>query len=485
MEKIVLIQPKSGEWEFAGIRPPDSLLSVAAVPYKKGYEIKIIDQRTDKGWKTTLKKELKDALCVGITSMTGPQLRYALEAARFVKENSDVTVVWGGIHGSLMPEQTIKSKYIDILVTGEGDYSFAEVVEALEEGKGLSNIKGLYYKEKGEINNTGRRKLIAKLDELPDLPYGLIDIEKYYGFDINAGRSITLMTSRGCPFRCAFCYNTTYYRNTWRGMSAKRTIEKIKYVVDNFGIKNIFFQDDNFCANLKRFEDIVNGILKEKIDITWGLMGARVSSLKLMSDSLLDKAVKAGCVNVDVGIESGSERILKLISKDNTIPEILAVNKKLAKHFYRMKYTFIMGIPTETEEELLQSVRFAIKLCKDNPHVLPLFFVYCAYPGTSLCNLALRHGFKEPKNLEEWSEINYETAHLHYPWLDKKRIKMLKNFEFASLFASKNNDYKIKSPFFKLMARLYRPIAKLRFEKNIYQFPMEIKIIRKISHSLE
>lgn len=479
--KIVLVQPKTGEWDFAGSRPPDSLLAIAALPHKEGYNVKIIDQRIDKNWRETLRREIKDAMLFGTSSMTGPQIKYALEASKIVKQNSEIPVVWGGVHSSLLPEQTIENKNIDVVVKGEGDFSFLEVIKAIENGKGLNKVRGIYYKHNKKILKTGERELIKDLDTLPDYPYEIIDLKNYYGFNIGKGKSITLMTSRGCPFRCAFCYNTVYYHNTWRGMSSKRTMEMIRRAVNELGVKSIYFQDDNFCANIKRFEEIVNSIIKEKLDISWGLLGARVNTLKQMSDGLLSNSVKAGCMDIDVGAESGSDRILKLISKDVNIQEVIDVNKKLAKYFDKTKYTFIMGIPTETESELLQSVKLAVRLSKENPHVLPLFLIYAAYPGTKLYELSIKKGFKVPRNLEGWAEMNFESAYLLYPWLDKKRIKMMKNFEFTSLFASKNNEYKINSKLLIALARLYRPFAKVRFEKNIYQLPAERVLARIVS----
>jgi len=477
-KKIILVQPRTGEWDFLGARPPDSLLAISALPRKEGYDIKIIDQRLNKNWKEILLQELKGALLVGTTSMTGIQIKYALEISKFVKDNSSVPVVWGGVHASLLPEQTIHNEYIDIVVKGEGDYSFLELIKAMEERAGLEGVKGIYYKEGGKIKKTDERPLIKNLDDLSDFPYELVNLDNYYGFNIGQGRSITLMTSRGCPYKCAFCYNLVYYKNTWRGMSARRTVELIKRAVNDFGVKSIFFQDDNFCANAARFEEIVGGILKENIKFRWGLLGARIDTLKRMSDDLLAKAVKAGCMNIDVGIESGSGRILDLISKDVNLQEVIDVNKRLAKYFDKTKYTFIMGIPTETEEELLETVKFFLRLYDDNPNILPLFFIYCAYPGTKLYDIAIQHGFKAPETLEEWAYINYQTAYMHYPWLGKKRIKMLRNFEFTGSLINENSEYKINSKLFKALVRLYRPIAKVRFKRNIYHFPIERTLAR-------
>lgn len=482
--KIVLVQPKTGEWDLAGARPPDSLLAISGLPKKNGYDIKIIDQRIDKLWKDTLKKELKDAFLFGTTSMTGPQIKYALEASRFAKENSNIPVVWGGIHASLLPEQTISNEYIDIVVKGEGDFAFLDLIHGLEK-KDLQNVRGIYYKDKSGIKKTAERELIKNLDELEDYPYELIDMEKYYGFNIKEGRSITLMTSRGCPYKCAFCYNTVYYKNTWRGMSAKKTVGMIKRVVGDFGVKNIYFEDDNFSANVKRFEQIVDLILEENVNITWGLLGTRVNTLKAMSDELLSKAVRAGCINIDVGIESGSSRMLELVSKDVKLPEVVEVNKRLSKYFDKTKYTFIMGMPTETEEELLESVKLSLLLGAENPNSWSVFVTYCAYPGTRLYDLAIKHGFRPPQDLEEWANINYDKVFWYYPWLDKRRINMMQNFGFTSFFANKNNQYKINSEFFKIIAMLYQPIAKMRFEHNIYQFPVDRLMARMLSRYLD
>lgn len=482
-KNIVLVQPRTGHWDLAGARPPDSLLSIAAAPLRAGYNIKIIDQRIDRNWEQTLRRELKDALVFGTTSMTGPQIRYALEASKLVKSISSVPVVWGGVHASLLPEQTVQNDFIDIVLKGEGDFAFLELIRAIE-GNSLDTVKGIYFKRDGKVVRTAERDLIKNLDDLPDWPYELIEIDRYYGFNIAQGRSITLMTSRGCPFRCAFCYNTVYYNNTWRGMSAKRAVQLISNVVQKYGVRNIFFEDDNFSANVSRFEEIVNRILEEKLRVSWGLLGTRVNTLKRMSDELLAKTVKAGCVNIDVGIESGSERLLNLVSKDMNIADALEVNKRLRKYFDKTKYTFIMGMPTETEEELLSTVKLATRLSKDNPNALPMFFTYCAYPGTRLYDIAIEQGFREPKKLEDWADINFETAVYRYPWLDKRRIKMMMNYGFTSMFVSSNASYKIQSPMFRVLARLYQPLAKLRFEHNLYQFPAERVLAKWLSEKM-
>lgn len=486
-KEVLLIQPKAGNWESLGIRPPDGLLTMAALPKKEGYNVKILDLRLEKDWQSALKSHLDNALLVATGCMTGIQIKYALEASRFVKQqNKSVPVVWGGTHATFLPEQTLENENIDIAVMDEGDLTFLELIKKIEANKPLNDVLGIAYKDlSGKIHINQPRPLVQDLDSLPDLPYELIDVKKYYGFDLeNREGSITLNTSRGCPFKCAFCYDTRMYGNTWRGFSAKRTVEIIRNVVNRFGIRNIFFQDDNFAANLKRFKDIVYGIIDEKIDIKWGLLGIRLDTLKLLDDAFLRDLEKAGCVNMDSGVESGSDRILKMIRKGITVKEIIDINKKMGNYSFKAKYTFIVGYPSETEEEMIQSVKLALQLVKDNKNAYTPFFIYTAYPGVELWEIAKQYGIEEPKKLEEWENFDYENAYLNYKWLDKRKIKMMRNLAFTSNFANKNIRYKISKGYLRALFNLYYPLAKLRFKYNVYQLPIDIKLAHSIADSL-
>ena len=487
-KEILLIQPKAGNWENLGIRSPDGLLTLAALPKKEGYNVKILDLRLEKDWQSALKKHLDtNPLLVATTCMTGIQIKYALEASRFVKQHDkEIPVIWGGIHPTFMPEQTLENENVDIAVIDEGDLTFLELIKTFEANKDVKDVLGIAYKDKdGKIHRNAQRPLIKDLDLLPDLPYELVDVKKYYGFDLENGKgSITLSTSRGCPFKCNFCYDTKMYGNTWRGYSVKRTIEIIKTVVSKFGVKNIFFQDDNFATNLKRFKDIVHAIIDEKLDINWGLLGIRLDAIKVLDDDFLREVSKAGCVNMDSGVESGSDRILKMIKKGIGVSDIIDINKKMRRHSFKAKYTFIVGYPSETEEEMMQSVKLALQLVKDNKNAYTPFFIYTAYPGVELWDIAKQYGVDEPKKLEDWETFDYQNAYLHYKWLDEKRIKMMKNLAFTSNFANKNIKYKISKSYLKMLFNMYYPIAKLRFKYNIYQLPLDIKMGTALANSL-
>ena len=486
-KEILLVQPKAGTWENLGIRPPDGLLTIAAIPYNRGYNVKIVDLRLEKDWRATMKKHLKNGpLFVATSCMTGPQIAYALELSKFVRQHDkNIPVVWGGVHPTFNPHQTLENENIDVVVIDEGDMTFLELIEKFGKNESLKDVLGIAYKEDGKIIINPRRPLIEDLDSLPNLPYELIDTKKYYGFDPDNGEaSIALSTSRGCPFKCTFCYDTNFFGNKFRAFSAKRTIEIIKNIVEKFKIKNIYFQDDNFATNLKRYKDIVDLMLQENLDIKWGVLGIRIDTLQIMDHELLAKTAKAGCTNLNSGIESGSERILKLIRKGITIHQIVDANKKLSKYPFKVKYTLINGFPTETEEEIKDTIKLALRLVKDNKNAYTSFNVYMPYPGVELWNLAKEHGVYEPKSLEEWITVDQDNVFDNLPWLDYRRKEMIKNLVFTSNFANKNIKYKIGKKYLKFLFDLYYPIAKLRFKYNIYQFPVDRLLANSIANAL-
>jgi radical SAM superfamily enzyme YgiQ (UPF0313 family) len=457
---------------------------VAALPHEVGYDVRIIDQRTDRDWKRKLSDALtSDPLCVGITSMTGPQIRYAIGVSETVKSESEIPVVFGGVHPTLLPEQTIESENVDVVVVGEGDITFFELIKALEEERPLEEVRGLRYKEGEKVKRTPLRPLIEDMDKLPRPPWELIDLKNYYGFDTEDNEpSITLPTSRGCPNRCAFCYNQTVNRGRWRGLSAEKTLERIRYVVDSLGIKKIYFQDDNFCSHLKRFHAILQGLIEEDLDISWGTSGVRADSVIKMK---LEKAERSGCRFLEIGAESGSERILRLIKKDLSVLQILAANRKLSSFPFHTKYSFVCGFPTETEEEVKKSISLALKLGEENPKAYATFYLFTPYPGVPLFDLAVESGFKPPDDLEGWADYSFSDWYFKYPsWLSHERIKMLDALSFTSRFANRNIRYKIKSRPMKFLFELYHPIARFRFKHTFYHLSLEKRIGRLISQAL-
>ena len=486
MAEIVLIQPSYGSWENMGARLPHAMLSIASMPVKKGYDVVLIDQRVDQDWKQKLIDHCKKGpVCVAVSTTTGMMINNCFELVKIIKEHTDAPVIWGGPHPTLFPEQTIKHPLVDMVMVGEGEFTFMKLIERLEKNLPIDDIPGLLYKKDGQVHKNAEREIIKDFEIIPDLPYNLVDFNKYYGLNFDAEKpSITMITSRGCPYTCGFCAIPILYNRSWKALRPEKVIERLKFMTDKYGIKDFYFQEDNFAFDLKRVKGIAEGIIKEKMDITWGTLGIRADTICRIDNDLLKKMFDSGARQLDVGVESGNQRVLDMIGGSKKVVDMEAANKKVAKYPISMKYTFIAGYPTETHDELQDSVNLAMKMLKDNKHAYAPFFVACPYPGTKLYNTALEKGLKVPDSLEGWAGFDqtipmYENT----PWMTKKHFNTSKMLALTSYFTSKNMAIKYGKKHMRVLLSLYHHFAKFRFKHMINQMFIEGKVAEKMFYS--
>jgi len=471
---VVLVQPKVGDWDTVRSHPsvPLSLLSASGLVSNE-YDTVLIDTRISRSWRKKLEEELnKNPLCVGITTMTGRQIGYALEIASFVKHNSKIPVVLGGIHGSLLPECTLQNKNIDIIVIGEGEGAFLELVRALDKNLSLKGITGVWYKENGLIHKNPKRPFL-NLDELPELPLSLIELKKYLPV-FKGRRTFYLETSRGCPNQCAFCYNAVYNSNKWRAFSAGRIIEELKYLSRDFKINSFYIIDDNFFVDLKRARVIAQGIIDEGLDIIFEVQGISINSALKMDEEYLDLMAKAGMKKVHFGVETGSDRVLANLNKRLRIEDVIKVNKIWSRHDIVVQYNFMCGFPDEEIDDIRKTKDLVFQIMKDNPNALisPLC-PYTPYPGTALYEKALKKGFIHKKTLEDWQEADYGDN----LWESPERKKFISSLFFASMFLDTHRSKDmVQSAVLKILIDLYRPIARFRMKHLFFRFMPELKI---------
>jgi len=480
MKHIILFCPshKIGGSVQPRIELPLGLLHISTPLDRAGYDVKIIDQRIDKHWRKRLLEELnKNPICVGVTSMTGPQIRHGLDASHLVREHSAVPVVWGGIHPTLLPEQTIENENIDIVVQGEGEETFFELVQTLEDGESLGGVRGIWYKENGEIKKTESRPFID-LNNQPPLSYHLVDVSKYLIRLFERGH-LSLETSRGCPFKCNYCYNTKVYKSTWRGLTVDETIRRIKILAKDYGVKGILFSDDNFFGNKERALNILERMKEENLGIICSKVDAHISALSKLTDDELTLLKECGCKMLMMGVESGSPRMLEMMKKPLRIPDLLEFNRRIMKFDIMPLYFFMMGYPTETFTELSQTISLYMRLIRENKDAVSHVNIYTPFPGTGLFDICVERGLKLPERLEEWVPFNYRTANENAPWLSERKKKTIRMLHFATLFTSRRvflDPYKKTNPLIVLLARIYHPIAKMRVYNLYYKFPLEIKL---------
>lgn len=435
-------------------------------------------------------------ICVGISTMTGTNIFFAIEAAKIVRSYKDgkIPIVWGGPHPSTLPEQTCKSEYVDIVCVGEGDFTFTEIVKALEARQPLHEIKGIAYKEGDQILVTPPRPLLDMEILLP-VPWDLINVEDYIHRDVylkNSPRTLDVgQTSRGCPFQCAYCSSATLRQRKWRAMSVEKSLDAIVGPVQRFNLNGIWIRDDEFYINRERAYRICEGMIDAGLKISWYTSGTRVDVFNGSSDEQISMLKRSGAYVLKFGAESGSNRILKLVNKGITAEETIAANLKAKKHGIIPAFAFMMAFPTETFDEINQTIDLAIRLRRDNPQAqFESIAPYTALPGTPLYDLAVKHGLNPPDSLSGWAAWNFEDYDLvgrKIPWFGYKGRKKIGNLAYmwALSNAVQNVIDGIKNPFlryaFKFLATPVGYYFGYRIRKKSYTVVPELLIFKFIN----
>lgn len=417
MARIVLVYPVTGlDVKGVSVWLPLSLLSVAST-LVGSYDVTIVDQRVDPDWRGALRAALSaDVLCVGISSMTGTQIRFGLEAARVVREAAPgLPIVWGGNHPTLLPEQTARHPLVDAVVMGEGEQTFKRMVDAMSRGEDWRRCPNIAFKGADGVVVRGTPYEFADPKTLPALPYHLVDVERYVSGRIMFGRplrSLPFIGSSGCPYACTFCCQPVLSRRRWRKMDADVVAERTLELQRRYSLDAIEFHDEEFFVDRRR-----GAAIAERIG------GAFKWYVQTRMDDLLHLDLPAlernGLAAVQPGLESGSDRILTLIQKGETVEDYRRANAALGRTGIHTTYNFMMGFPTESPRELRTTVELALELLEANPgaHVSS-FYVFVPYPGSELFELAVRNGFVPPSDLEGWSVF---TRHrVAAPWIDDK-----------------------------------------------------------------
>ena len=483
MSNIILLYPRTGNDIKPTIAPPHSLLTIAALPSKAGYSVKIIDQRVCTNWKAELIKELwSHPLLVGISTMTGTQIHNAINMARIVRRHSKVPIVWGGKHPTLMPKQILDSEYADIICVGEGDYTLKEIADCLAAKRTLSSIKGIMLKGNTEVIE----KPQISMEELPEPAWHLINMENYIHQDmyIEGNRVMDIgQTSKGCPFHCLFC---SQGRTKWSAISAEKSIERVKRLVKEYRLDGIWFRDDEFYVNQKRVAKICEGILP--LGIKWYTSGTRIDLFNKTTDEQVGLYKRSGADVLKFGAESGNNRVLEMIGKGITIEDTLKANIKCRKFGIVPAYNFMAGFPGETLNEIEQTVDFIQRLRRDNSSALfETISLYAPMPGTPMWNTSLEYGLKPPETLEGWINWRFDEhddSGNRIPWFNAKERKIIGNLCYLNLLVNVipglANSYNGSSQgkLFKIAYSLPYKYFNFRLKHKMYRNMPEVKLIR-------
>ncbi len=476
-KEVLLVFP--GKFKAPDPQVPLALLHIAASLKQEGFSVRILDMRLEDYHHF----QVGNPVFVGISCMSGLQIKYALEFARYVRmQNPSCPIVWGGVHPTLLPEQTASNDFVDIVVRGEGELIVKDLANALAQNRPLDDVAGITFKLKDSIKSNPDGKLID-LDAIPvALPYELLQMDKYPSF--RSGR-FHVQTSRGCPHRCGFCYNSIFNKNKWRGKSAKRVLDEIEFILKKYPhIKIIDPIDDNVFVDEYRVKEICQGIIDRKLAVTWRA-NCRFDYLATYDKDFLELLEKAGCVELDFGGESGSDRLQQLICKDVTADEMLQSVGNLRRWAPSIEpyVSWMSGLPGETDEDLAETFDLMDRMREVNPKTQHYgIFVYTPFPSTVMQYLPSE--FKPPQSLEEWGSV--EVFHFNPPWHSKAQIEKLHTISAVTRLAFyPQSRIRERDLAYKFAYGVMNRIEKYRWRHRNFGFPLELKIADAVARKLK
>lgn len=444
---------------------PLALLAIGSFIKGDKYEVIIIDGRLEKDPLSKIFSAFTNAICFGVTVLTGDPIKDALDVSRAVKKRfPHIPVVWGGWHPSLFPAETLAEESIDIIVKGQGEISFTELLERLAGKQSLSGLQGICYKENGAVIQNMERHL-ADINSFPPFNYDLIDVKGYR--KLSGKNQLDYISSQGCRFRCAFCADPAMYKRGWHGYSAERIGEEIETLWKKYKFEHVHFQDETFFTSKKRVYGVAKEFIDRRLPITWfGTM--RADQGVRLDDDTWELCKRSGLKKIMIGMEAGTQQMLDWMQKDIKLEHIFETAEKCVRYNIAIIFSVIVGFPGETPESVSETLSVVKRLRKMSENFSVSIYYYKPYPGNKIADELAANGYQFPAGLEEWSNFDYVNSGKS-DWLSGDQIKTIEHFKFYQQLAwSKRTVSKF----------LLQKIAEWRCEKNRYGFPVEEKVIR-------
>jgi len=349
---------------------------------------------------------------------------------------------------------------IDIVALGEYDNTISDIASHLDD---LSCVAGIVFRRYRGLVRTSPRELVKDLDQLPYPAWDKINIHDYWESQFPRKKKpvATVMTSRGCNYHCSYClYPQVLFQNKLRLRKLDKVLEEILWLKERFGARFIYFEDDNFTASWKRVEELCNMLIKEKVSISWGCLsridGVTKEHLALMKES--------GCYLIKYGVESGSQKLLDNIDKQNTLDAIAETFNITQKSGIMSHATVMVGAPAETKETILETRRFVRKLAPDSVQ----FSVCTPFPGTRFWEECQQNNWL---SYEEWEDFDGNCGGVvNYPGLSKE--------EMRKAIRESYRDYYFSYPHLKrrLKRTLLGPDRTSQILRNLYLFKRLLKV---------
>ena len=445
--RVVLINPKFRLPIDTRTTPHLGLAYLAAVSERRGDEVVIFDADVEQQPVAEFIQEFQPHI-VGITANT-PQVKQAWRTAKFIKEVHDCLVVLGGPHVSVLPEESVSKDPVDIVVIGEGEETWIDLSDRLDayikvndsystaafmdaNVNRLSDCEGItYMTSDGKIHNNPGRIPIPDLDSLPWPAYHLFKMERYTNLQpatdsVDGARSFSIMTSRGCPYRCTFC-SQSIMPIKWRSRSPENVLAEWKHLVEDLHAQEIGVLDDSANIRVKRLEELSQLLIDNKLNhVPWIFVnGIRAN---LASKELLGMLKAAGLKRTAFGVESGDPDILKSVDKKVDLDTIRQAFKNAKEVNLETIGFFIIGLPGETRETMQRTIDFAIEL---DP-LIANFSMMTPYPGTAVYEMVQKQGHMLINDWEDYvffeQQARYEMGDMTADLVEEMYRKAYRQF---------------------------------------------------------
>jgi anaerobic magnesium-protoporphyrin IX monomethyl ester cyclase len=477
-KKVFLFFPSYRSIEAA---PPLALLALAPIAEQRGLAVDVIDSTIQPDYCERIINQLDEVLCVGISIVTGPMIIEAIEVAKAIKAvRPDVPVILGGWHPSTLAEQSLRAPYIDVVVRGQGEITFGEILDRLLRKETLAGVEGCSYRDnEGRIVHNPSRRTI-NISELPRKAYHLVDIEPYA--TLCGRRWIYYASSHGCPYDCSFCSNASLYGRAWNALPAERVVQELVDVVGRFRLDLVSIVDDNFLVDRQRGIDIAAGLIRSGVKFDWCIQ-TTANFLIRSSDEDLKLMRRGGLSRVFIGAESGSDDVLRSVNKVRFqgTKVLYEVAEKCHHADIRCTFSLIFALPDETDDDQRQTLTMIREIKSRFPNTEFHSNIYTPYPGAPNFQRALNMGLKEPQSLEEWADFYPKFQRL--PWIDEKRHTQIQRMRDYIRIGYGMDGVRRRSGLRNAANRVLGPIARARLGAHRYSLPLELWALKGLSRA--
>ena len=459
---------------------PLGILAISTPLLDAGYQVVIIDSTITPDYKKRVLQEVKDALCLGVSVVTGPMIRETVDVARAVKKwNPDFPIILGGWHPSLLPGQTMEAPYVDIIVRAQGEDSMLAVAERLRDGAPLDDVQGIGFKRDGQIVLTPERPL-KTIDKMPPKAYQLADFDAYER--ICGRRWAMYVSSLACPFNCFYCTNAGVYGRKWNALPVEQVVEETMELTRRYRLELLWMADDNFLVDLQRALQIAELLVRRGATFKWSVQATTNLTARLSVEELT-LLRRSGLHQICQGIETASPTVMKLMNKDfQVLGDIYESTERCIKAGVIPSFNIIFGYPGEGRKERRETVNFMMDICRKFPGAEFWTNIFTPYPGSPVFHQAQKLGIELPKTLEGW--VDYFPRYTVLPWLhgkDHERVQVMRDY----LRIAFDRDPIAKAGpgrFAKAVQRLTAYPARMRLDHDFYKFPVELWINRQLNN---